>query len=191
MEIDFHDLPSTFTIFTEYRMRLGNLPKTSFRDCSRLSLYLLKPKTSDIVAESEEIGHRGVIVDISGRQIDVSVKPEDACGSCKAKGICAVGDGGERIISVMSEVPGMFEVGEEVEVSTSRIMGIKAVICAYVYPLFIMLVLLLALLEAGTSETVAGLSAIGGVVLYYLALLFFFRRRLEKTIIFKIHKIYE
>lgn len=149
-----------------------------------------QPKTSDIVVENEEIRHRGVVFDISGRRIDVSVKPEEACGSCKAKSVCAAGDGGQRIVSVMSEVPDMFSIGEEVEVSTARIMGVKAVIYAYVIPFVIMLSLLLALLEAGVSESTAGLSALCGVAAYYIVL-FFFRRKLEKTIIFKIHKIYE
>lgn len=142
------------------------------------------------MVENEEIRHRGVILDICGRRIDVSVKPEDACGSCKAKSVCAVGDGGERIVSVMSDIPHMYTVGEEVEISTAKIMGVKAVIYAYVIPFVIMLFLLLALLDFGASESTAGLSAICGVVTYYIVL-FFFRRKLEKTIIFKIHKIYE
>ena len=53
-----------------------------------------------------------------------------------------------------------------------------------------MLVLLLGLLEFGASETVAGLSALGAVAIYYIVLAFF-RKKIEKTIIFKIHKIYE
>lgn len=140
--------------------------------------------------ENEEIRHRGVIFDISGRRIDVAVKQEDACGSCKAKSVCAVGESGERIVSVMSEVPGIYQVGEEVEVSTSKVMGVKAVMYAYVFPFFVMLVILLALLELGASESAAGLSALGGVILYYIVL-YFFRNKLERTIIFKIHKIYE
>lgn len=140
--------------------------------------------------ENEEIRHRGVIFDISGRRIDVAVKPEDACGSCKAKSVCAVGAEGERIVSVMSEVPSIFKIGEQVEVSTARAMGINAVVYAYIIPFFIMFVLLLVLLDVGVSETVAGLSALGSVALYYIVLAFF-RKKLEKTIIFKITKVYE
>lgn len=143
------------------------------------------------MAEIEEIRHRGVVSDISGRRIDVCVKPDDACGSCKAKSVCGAGEGGERIISVMSEVSGIFQVGENVEVSTSMIMGIKAVVYAYIYPLFIMLFLLLVLIQMGISEAVAGSSALIAVALYYIALMLFFRKKLEKTIIFQIHKIYE
>lgn len=140
--------------------------------------------------EDTEIRHRGVIFDISGRRIDVAVKPGEACGSCKAKSVCAVGDGGERIVSVMSEVTNMFRVGEEVEVSTAKATGVKAVVYLYIIPFFIMLVTLLGLLELGATETVAGLSSLGGVALYYVVLSFF-RKKVEKTIIFKIHKIYE
>ena len=142
------------------------------------------------MVENKEIRHRGVIFNISGRRIDVAVKPEEACGSCKAKSVCAIGNEGERIVSVMSDISSAFEVGEEVEVSTAKAMGVKAVVYAYIIPFFIMLVLLLGLLEFGASETVAGLSALGAVAIYYIVLAFF-RKKIEKTIIFKIHKIYE
>lgn len=148
------------------------------------------PKTSVRVLENEDIRHRGVVFNISGRRIDVAVKPEEACGACKAKSVCAVGNEGERIVSVMSEVPAMYSVGEEVEVSTGKAMGIKAVVYAYIFPFFIMFVLLLGLVEFGASEPVAGLSALGAVAVYYIVLSFF-RKKVERTIIFKIHKIYE
>ena len=132
----------------------------------------------------ENISHKGHIIAIMGTVIDVSVEAQAACVSCTAKGLC--GDNGKsRIISVYNANANLFRVGDEVTVSMAKIMGLKAVLWAYIAPIFIMFAALVGVSKAGYGEMVAGGAALGTVALYYVAL-YFFRDRIKKEIIFKI-----
>ena len=55
-------------------------------------------------------------------------------------------------------------------VSISEGMGIKAALIAYAYPFLLVFVLLIALLQSGISELVAGLSGLGVLAAYYVVL---------------------
>ncbi|MCC8019972.1 MAG: SoxR reducing system RseC family protein [Rikenellaceae bacterium] len=135
-----------------------------------------------------EIRHNGLIFDIVGNRVDVAVTPESACAACKAAAMCMVSDKEEKVVSVLTEHPEIYEIGEQVEVAVGRGMGVKAVLLAYVVPFVVLLTALLSFLGAGAGEVSAGLLSLGAVVLYY-ACLYFFRKHIESEIVFKINKI--
>ena len=66
-----------------------------------------------------------------------------------------------------------------------RGMGFKAVWLCYALPLVVLLAVLLGLVALGVREWVAGLSAIGATLLYYLVLALF-RDRLSNEYTFYI-----
>ncbi|MCD8073115.1 MAG: SoxR reducing system RseC family protein [Alistipes sp.] len=134
------------------------------------------------------ISHKGLIFDIVGNRIDVSVTPESACASCKAAAMCTMSESTEKVISVVSDHPSFFRVGEQVRVSVATGMGVKAVVLAYVLPFLVLLFSLIGLLSAGLPEPTAGLLSLGAVALYYICL-YFFRTHIERELIFKIDKI--
>ena len=134
------------------------------------------------------IEHKGEIIAIEGKRIDVSITARSACASCKVKNACGMGDSEQKVVSVTVEHPQYFETGEEVDVVISQGMGMKAVTLAYIVPFFILFITLVVLIEAGAGEVVSGLTSLGLAALYYLVL-YFNRRRIEKEIIFKIRKI--
>lgn len=136
----------------------------------------------------KEIKHKGLIFDIVGNRIDVAVTPESACAACRAAAMCVISDKEEKVVSVVSEHPKIFSIGEEVEVTVGRGMGVKAVVLAYVVPFAVLLATLLFLISSGAGEPVAGLGALAAVGIYYLGLVFF-RKHIESEIIFKINKI--
>ncbi len=135
----------------------------------------------------ESISHRGRVVAIAGERIDVEMIVESACASCRARKSCGMDERTEKIVSVYEPHPETYAVGDEVIVSISQVMGIKAVLFAYVYPFFLLLATLLILTHLGCSETVSGLSALGTLAIYY-PLLYLLRGRLEKEIIFELKK---
>ncbi len=136
---------------------------------------------------SHEIEHSGVVFDIVGKRIDVSVEAREACASCKVKSVCGMGEHEQKLVSVMVDEPAAFQIGEEVVVSVEQGMGLKAVLMAYVLPFLLLLCTLLVLLEAGMEEALAGLFSLGTVIIYY-CVLYIFRKKIEREIVFKIRK---
>lgn len=133
------------------------------------------------------IEHKAIVEHIEGECVDVVMAPEGACAGCKAQAICGADTGdGKRITIHTCDAP-RYAVGEQVVVSVERAMGMKAVAVSYIYPFLIMLATLLALLEAGAGELVAGLSSLGVLALYYGAVSLL-RGRIEKQIVFTLRK---
>lgn len=142
------------------------------------------------MAQQDSIRHTGTITSVGDGTVEVAVKPEEACGSCHAKSICgASGDNDRRMVVPVLD-PSEFTTGEIVEVSVEKTMGIRAVLLAYVVPFIVMFAVLLTMLRLGYSELKSGIWSLASVAVWFL-LLRMFRRRLDKEIIFKVHKIDE
>lgn len=131
--------------------------------------------------------HKAIVEHIEGECVDVVMTPEGACTGCKAQAICGADGGNEKRITIHTSDAPHYAVGEAVVVSVAREIGMKAVAVAYIYPFFAVLATLLVLLEAGTEELVAGLASLGVLGLYYLAA-YVLRHRIEREIVFKLHK---
>lgn len=126
--------------------------------------------------------------EVGDKLVEVEFVTESACASCKAKGLCGVDEGNKRFVTVYEPLAQYYSVGEQVMIGVSEVMGMKAAIYAYIIPFFILLGTLLVTLHIGWSETMAGLTSLGLMALYYIVL-YLFRRRIEKEIVFKIRKI--
>lgn len=135
-----------------------------------------------------KLEHRGVITEIEGNYIDISMVVEEACEACKAKSMCGVDSGSKRRVTVFDDHPELYGVGDEVIVSVTKEMGVKAVTWAYIVPFLLMLGTLLLLLEVGLGEVISGLSSLGMLAVYYFAL-YLCRERIEKEIIFRLRRL--
>lgn len=134
-----------------------------------------------------EISHIGVIKGITPENISVEIVSESACGSCGAAGLCSAAEARKKIIDVRRFSSEKYEEGEKVNVVLRQTMGTRAVILAYVIPLVILMIAVVALSYTGLSELVTGFIGIGGVALYY-TVLYFFRKTLSKEYVFEIKK---
>lgn len=142
------------------------------------------------MGQFESISHTGTITAVGKGTIEVAVRPEGACGSCHARTVCGASGNEDRKMTVPVINSADFSEGETVEVSIEKTMGVKAVLLAYVTPFVIMFAVLLIMLQTGFSELSAGISALAAVALWYMVL-GMLRRKLDKEIIFKVHKTYE
>lgn len=140
------------------------------------------------MSKEKTIEHKARVIFIDGDRIDVEMIVEGACASCKAKKACGMEDEEKRIVSLLTQSAKFYEVGEEVNVYIEHRMGMKAAAYAYIYPFFLMLIVLLTLNSMELSELVVGLSTLGAAVIYYI-ILSFFKGRIEKEIIFKLAKL--
>jgi sigma-E factor negative regulatory protein RseC len=132
--------------------------------------------------------HKGVVTAVSDGLVEVEFAVQSACSECKAHALCGVASGEKRFVTISDPMASYYAVGEEVMISVSEGMGMKAATWAYIVPFFVLLGSLLLTLHFGLSETVAGLISLGLVAVYYVCL-WFFRKRIERDIVFKIRKI--
>ena len=132
--------------------------------------------------------HKGIVLSINGERIDVYILSESACATCKVKSACGMSETEEKVVSIFTHDAPAYREGEQVVVSVTRNMGLRAVFLAYVVPFLVLLVSLLILLEAGLSEAAAGLISLGVLALYYIVL-WLMRRRIEREINFNIRKL--
>lgn len=132
-----------------------------------------------------DVVHKGVVCGVGERMVAVTIETDGACGSCKVKSLCGIGE--QREITVYDTEAWKYSEGEEVIVGVGSALAIKAVLLAYVVPFLLMLATLLVVRECGFTELVQGLATLGAVAVYYVVL-WFFRGRLERDIIFKIRK---
>ncbi|MDR2885702.1 MAG: SoxR reducing system RseC family protein [Rikenellaceae bacterium] len=133
------------------------------------------------------VEHTVTIEHIDGEAVDVVMHVEGACQSCKAQKLCGMDEGGEKRVTIHTDLAGEFAVGEQVVVSITREMSVKAVAVAYIYPFILMLVTLLVLLESGVTELVAGLASLGVLAAYFFVV-WLLRGRIEKQMVFKLRK---
>lgn len=119
---------------------------------------------------AETISHMGKVTEVTETAVTVEIVSRSACSSCSASGLCSMSEAVRKQVRVPA-VPGeTYEVGEEVEVCLAPSAGMKAVVTAYVIPLFILLILCVSLSYSGLNELIAGLAGICGVALYYLVI---------------------
>ncbi len=137
------------------------------------------------MVDSQEIRHTGRITEITPQTITVEIISESACASCHAAQLCGMSESKTKLVEVPAEIG--YELGEEVWVNMKKTMGLKAVTVAYAVPLIVLMAVLMGCILAGTSELVAGLSAIGAVALYYLVI-YLLRSRLKDQYTFYIKK---
>jgi sigma-E factor negative regulatory protein RseC len=136
---------------------------------------------------SVTIQHRGIVERIDGDKVFVKVEKESACQACHAKGVCGE-RGGVRIIEVRADHAASFAVGEHVVVALLRgRMAISSVLWGYMIPLVVLLVILFTLHGLGVKDSIAALSTLCGVAIYYVVL-YLKRRQFEKKIQFTIIK---
>jgi sigma-E factor negative regulatory protein RseC len=129
--------------------------------------------------------HPGIIESINGDRVSVRILAQSACGSCHAKGMCAVSEVEEKIIEAGMDKSGEWKPGDEVMVRMEESLGKKAVFLGYVLPLAVLLISIIIFLSVVKHEGLAALLSIFMLVPYYLVL-YLFRKRLQKEFTFKI-----
>lgn len=124
---------------------------------------------------------------VAERCVRVRITAQGACGTCRAREACGMGESAEKIIEVDTPRAGEYAPGDRVVVGVARRMGATAVLLAYALPFVLLLGVLVGLTAAGAGEGVAALGALGAVVIYYGGL-WLVRDRIDRKIHFTINK---
>lgn len=132
------------------------------------------------------VSHEGIVERIAGTQVRVRFVAHSACSACHAKGVCSISNSEEKYVDVIHANPVLAE-GEHVEVILEQSQGFKAVWYGYGLPLVILLAVIFILYGVTGREGLAALAGLGSLLPYYL-LVFLFRKRITRSIEFKIRK---
>lgn len=135
----------------------------------------------------DSIIHPGVIQDIDNRKIYVKIMSQSACASCHAKGACSVADIEEKIIDVTNNHSKQYKVGDVVNLSMERSLGIKAVLLGYLVPFIVLVLTLIVMLSVTNNELLSGLLSLVVLIPYYI-ILYLLKDRLQKTFEFHIRE---
>ena len=135
----------------------------------------------------EIVSHKGKVISSDKDIVRVEIISESACVACHAAGLCGMSEFKEKTLVVPTDPRAGYAVGEEVDVLLSASMGFKAVWIAYMIPLAVLFAFFFGARALGLSEAGAGLSAIGGVALWYLVI-WLLRDRLSDEYVFTIKK---
>ncbi|MBQ7749667.1 MAG: SoxR reducing system RseC family protein [Bacteroidales bacterium] len=133
----------------------------------------------------EVISHKGRVVAMTPQKTSVEFAVEGACSSCRAAGLCGMGEYREKLVEVPTDPYARYGVGDEVEVVLKGSMGLKAVWLAYVIPVAILLAGVLVSGALGAGELLSAGVGVGIVAVYYFAV-WLFRDKLENEYIFTI-----
>lgn len=132
------------------------------------------------------ISHKGIVRSVSDEMIVVAITAESSCGDCHAKTICGFSEISEKLVHVKPDGDKQFNPGDEIQVVMDSNVGTKAVLWAYIIPLFILMASILLCMQF-TNEFVAFCVAIALVSCHYL-LLYKNKQRLERKFSFEIKK---
>ena len=133
----------------------------------------------------KEIYHDGKIIEITPEFTSVKIISSSACSQCHAKGLCGFSEEESKVVMVPTSPYTERKVGDTVTLALKQTMGLKAVWISYVIPLIILMILVLSLSSVIDNEVWTGLTAIGGVALYYLVI-WLLRDKLKNEFVFYI-----
>lgn len=136
---------------------------------------------------TQDIEHLGVITKLENGIAHVRIIQNSACSACHAKGACSAADTAEKEVEALTEGQ-QFELGQQVMIKGRSVLGLQAVLYAYLLPFVVLFVTLIIVSSQTKNELLAALAAIGSLVPYY-AVLFLFKNKLSKKFTFFIKQI--
>lgn len=115
--------------------------------------------------EADTFIHSGVVSEIKGNSVIVSLDKNVHCESCSAKGACGVVDSTVKTVEITNS-DRSFSINEPVEVVLKKNLGHKAVFWAYIFPFLLMLATLMTT-SLFLVEWIAGVLSLLILVPYY------------------------
>lgn len=134
----------------------------------------------------KQIDHKGVITKIENGLIQVTILSISACAGCHAKGACTMSDMEEKIIDIY-DTSQLFNIGDQVMVSTEESLGWLALLLAYVLPFVLVLISMFSISVFTDNELLIGGVSLLLLVPYYFVL-YLQKANMKKVFSFVIRK---
>ncbi len=134
---------------------------------------------------NQRISHSGMIESIEEGCVHVRIVQHSACTTCKVAGYCHAAESKEKMIDVYCDAVADYKVGQQVTVSTSGQVAVKALLWAFGVPFVLLLAMLILVLLLTGNEGWAALGALAILVPYY-AILWLLRDKMREQLAFTI-----
>ena len=134
---------------------------------------------------NQRITHSGIVERIDDGCVHVRIVQTSACAACKVAGYCNAAESKEKIIDVYCDSVAAYQVGQQVVVSTSGQVAVKALLWAFGVPFVLLMTVLVLVLLLTANEGLAALSALAALVPYYLVL-WLLRNKMREQLAFRI-----
>lgn len=134
---------------------------------------------------NQRIRHSGVVESIEEGCVHVRIVQTSSCAACKVAGYCNAAESKEKMIDVYCDAVADYKVGQQVTVSTSGQVAVKALLWAFGVPFVLLLAMLILVLLLTGNEGWAALGALAILVPYY-AILWLLRDKMREQLAFTI-----
>lgn len=124
-------------------------------------------------------GTKGIINSIQEHKFRILIIQQTPCSVCNLKGGCTLSGKQDKIIETESQDTSL-KVGDVVQLSCRKSIGLMAVFLAFVMPFILILITLIILNSIFPNEIISGGIALFVLVPYYLVLSLYTKRSKTK-----------
>ncbi|WP_298062707.1 SoxR reducing system RseC family protein [uncultured Rikenella sp.] len=119
-----------------------------------------------MLPDRSTVRQSATVIRVSDSEIEVEVCRPEACGSCKARSVCSEGGSGRRM-TLLNDGQG-YTIGEQITLVMRRSAGLKAVVIAYLVPVFLIIAALLLFQALHIKEILSAGLTLGLLGLYFI-----------------------
>lgn len=117
------------------------------------------------------VEQKGIVIKKQEDKLVVKIEQKSTCSSCHARGACTSLDKKDKEIEIKSKDIANYNIGDEVIITISTKLGMKAVLIAFVLPLIlIVLALFLSIKIFSLSQSLSALISLLVLSAYYFFL---------------------
>lgn len=117
------------------------------------------------------VEQKGIVIKKQENKVVVKIEQKSTCSSCHARGACTSLDKKDKEIEITTKYVENYNIGDEVIITISTKLGMKAVFIAFVLPLILIVVaLFLSIKIFSLSQSLSALISLLVLSAYYFFL---------------------
>lgn len=117
------------------------------------------------------VEQKGVVIKKQQDKIIVKIEQKSTCSSCHARGACTSLDKKDKEIEIKTQDTQNYNIGDEVIITITTKLGMKAVLIAFVLPLILLVIaLFLSIKLFSFAQSISALVSLLVVAAYYFFL---------------------
>ena len=117
------------------------------------------------------VEQKGIVIKKQEDKVIVKIEQKSTCSSCHARGACTSLDKKDKEIEITTKDTQNYNIGDEVIITISTKLGMKAVFIAFVLPLILLVIaLFLSIKLFSLTQSLSALVSLLVVAAYYFFL---------------------